>query len=526
MVGHAFLPAEIPAVSAETMATRTPLNEAEPQQYSGQTSRRRRRRHQPPRAPQSGQWQVPDQRELQIEPPLQQPQPREPPRQWRVQPDQELPAQLTEQIRLCQQRWRQQPQHFLAPRRSPSPFEYSDDPGSLACDGEAEPLCPQPRRAYLPLPVTPQPERPGSPSSPDHTGQQELRELMSGKKPGWFDGERSLESPLLSTVSTSAGPTPSIDEMAAVLPWPLDYVDRPASAQSTLSFPDSEVAHVADNGPPRVEEPTLPAQDRKVFVGGVPQDLGQDDLYAIFSEYAGVKKAWLQKCRTTNTSGPCAPQNHRGFGFIIFHEAAAVEKLLGNRFSRFIVLRTGRRLEVKRALSSNKITLGPSWQREEGSSAASSRRPSEHIQAPPQASSPPPAQVASWQGCPLPRSPGASVSESPTSMPMEAAPPSTLGPSWSLSPVASSTWIQNPDESTPRLTSMMRVGGQSLESPSVSLPAGPQTLLGVVPASPAVLLSGLPLMASESCRRHPGMEHSTKDWETILLQAMPDHYDD
>ena len=33
----------------------------------------------------------------------------------------------------------------------------------------------------------------------------------------------------------------------------------------------------------------------QVFVGGVPQDLNQDDLYAIFSEYAGVKKAWLQK---------------------------------------------------------------------------------------------------------------------------------------------------------------------------------------------------------------------------------------
>jgi hypothetical protein len=524
MVGQAFLSAEMPAVTTETMATRTPLNEAEPQQFSGQTSRRRRRRHQPPRAPQSGQWQLQDQHEPQKQPPLQQPQPSEPP-QWQVQPDQELPAQLTEQLRLCQQRWRQQPQHVVAPHRPPSPFESSDDLGFLAGDGEAEPLCPQPRRAFVPFPVTPQPERPGSPCSPDHLGQQELRELMSGTKPGWLDADRSLESPLLSTVSTSAGPTPSIDEMATVMPWPLDFGDRPASAQSTLSFPDSD-AHVADNYPSRSEEATLPAQDRKVFVGGVPQDLGQDELYAIFSEYAGVKKAWLQKCRTTNASGPCAPQNHRGFGFIIFHEAAAVEKLLGNRFSRFIVLRTGRRLEVKRALSSNKITLGPSWQREEGSSAASSRRPSEHNHVPPQASSPPLTQVASWQGCPLPRSPGVSVSEPAASMPTEAASSPSQGPSWSLSQVGSGTWIQNPDDATPRFSSMMRVGGP-LESPSVSVPAGPQTLLGVVPASPAVLLSGLPLMASESSRRHhPSMEHSPVDWETILLQAMPDHYDD
>ncbi|CAE6961688.1 unnamed protein product [Symbiodinium natans] len=100
------------------------------------------------------------------------------------------------------------------------------------------------------------------------------------------------------------------------------------------------------------------AQDRKVFVGGVPQDLNQDDLYAIFSEHAGVKKAWLQKCRTTDESGNGAsgPQNHRGFGFVIFHDALAIDELLGSAPSRFIVLRNGTKLEVKRALSSNKMS--------------------------------------------------------------------------------------------------------------------------------------------------------------------------
>lgn len=100
------------------------------------------------------------------------------------------------------------------------------------------------------------------------------------------------------------------------------------------------------------------AQDRKVFVGGVPQDLNQDDLYAIFSEYAGVKKAWLQKCRATDdnngTNNP--PQNHRGFGFVIFHDPNAIEELLGGSPSRFIVLRSGAKLEVKRALSSSKMS--------------------------------------------------------------------------------------------------------------------------------------------------------------------------
>lgn len=99
------------------------------------------------------------------------------------------------------------------------------------------------------------------------------------------------------------------------------------------------------------------AQDRKVFVGGVPQDLNQDDLYAIFSDFAGVKKAWLQKCRTADDPSTTASpqQNHRGFGFVIFHDAHAIDDLLGNASSRFIVLRNGNKLEVKRALSSNKM---------------------------------------------------------------------------------------------------------------------------------------------------------------------------
>ncbi len=42
-------------------------------------------------------------------------------------------------------------------------------------------------------------------------------------------------------------------------------------------------------------------------MGGVPQDLNQDDLYAIFSEYAGVKKAWLQKSGTFVTYGARNP---------------------------------------------------------------------------------------------------------------------------------------------------------------------------------------------------------------------------
>jgi len=96
------------------------------------------------------------------------------------------------------------------------------------------------------------------------------------------------------------------------------------------------------------------AQERKIFVGGVPQDVTQDDLYSMFSEYAGVKKAWLQKYRIAENN--CAPpHNHRGFGFVIFHDAQAIEDLLGKDSSRLLVLRNGVQVEIKRAVSSNKM---------------------------------------------------------------------------------------------------------------------------------------------------------------------------
>lgn len=89
-----------------------------------------------------------------------------------------------------------------------------------------------------------------------------------------------------------------------------------------------------------------------MFVGGIPQTMTQDDLYAIFSEVAGVKKAWLQRQRTAVTT-MAPPRNHRGFGFVIFHDGTAVEKLLGKGISRFYPLADGRKLEIKRAVSSS-----------------------------------------------------------------------------------------------------------------------------------------------------------------------------
>merc|ERR1712060_682150 len=50
-----------------------------------------------------------------------------------------------------------------------------------------------------------------------------------------------------------------------------------------------------------------------------------------------------------------SPHNHRGFGFVIFEDANAIELLLGNAQSRFLILPDGRKLEVKRAVSSSNM---------------------------------------------------------------------------------------------------------------------------------------------------------------------------
>lgn len=85
---------------------------------------------------------------------------------------------------------------------------------------------------------------------------------------------------------------------------------------------------------------------RKIFVGGVPQNMTESELFNTFSEFAPVRKAWLQQYRVSPH-----PFNHRGFGFVLFFRACSVDGLLGNEESSVIHIRGGARLEVKRALS-------------------------------------------------------------------------------------------------------------------------------------------------------------------------------
>jgi len=187
----------------------------------------------------------------------------------------------------------------------------------------------------------------------------------------FLDGGRRVDS----FVSTCAGPTPGPEDRAATPAheragtpgWPhLDSFDAasfdggsiggvaPAPIVSPVPRPTArqvQETEIIDEG-----RPMLPAQVRKIFVGGIPQSMTQEDFGAVFSQYGRVKRAWLQRHRATDRAagggGGAAQRNHRGFGFVIFHDSSAVERLLGVGASCFITLGDGRRLEVKRAVSS------------------------------------------------------------------------------------------------------------------------------------------------------------------------------
>jgi hypothetical protein len=183
----------------------------------------------------------------------------------------------------------------------------------------------------------------------------ELRELFK-ETPKSFT---AADTRPLSSVSTSAGCTPSPESR----PVSGQRAPTPQSPGFDKNLKDDDDKY-AQNKAPR----------HKVFVGGVPQDLDQDDLKKFFSEIAPVKKAWMQKHKGTV---PNTMQKHRGFGFVIFHEASSVDRLLGNQPSRFLSLKDGRRIEVKRAVSSTDMRSGES---DYGNSAQQPRQPGAQAQ--------------------------------------------------------------------------------------------------------------------------------------------------
>merc|ERR1719291_1005702 len=108
-------------------------------------------------------------------------------------------------------------------------------------------------------------------------------------------------------------------------------------------------------GAPGLGHAATDAQQRKVFVGGVPQDMEAKDLIDIFGEYGDVQQAWVQRFRKNAATKNGTKHSHRGFGFVVFLEPASVYRLLGLSPNRMLSLEGGRRLEVKRAVSSSAL---------------------------------------------------------------------------------------------------------------------------------------------------------------------------
>lgn len=84
----------------------------------------------------------------------------------------------------------------------------------------------------------------------------------------------------------------------------------------------------------------------KVYVAGIAWDCSEEDLADYFKKFGSVAGTMIQKDKFTGRS--------RGFGFVIFDDAEAVENCLARADQLEI---KGRRLEVKRALAKGSAVL-------------------------------------------------------------------------------------------------------------------------------------------------------------------------
>lgn len=209
------------------------------------------------------------------------------------------------------------------------------------------PRCPQPRRV---LPGCPAPDRFASedPRSPHSLGTDlvacsEFREVFEEShdtiEP--LDAIGKLHQRPLSSVSTSAGPTPTPEVFGGSVSGAL--AQAPATPEKLAQPPGARAAERA--------------QPNKLFVGGIPQQMTQEELARVLSQIGRVERAWLQKRRYSQAHQTASALTHRGFGFALFESEAAVDRWLGGSSSRFLELQDweGRRLEVKKAVDSKEI---------------------------------------------------------------------------------------------------------------------------------------------------------------------------
>jgi hypothetical protein len=247
--------------------------------------------------------------------------------------------------------------------------------------------------------------------------------------------------------------------------------------------------------------------------------MNQDDLFNLFNGLAAVERAWLQHHRRDSfEAGP--GKKHRGFGFVVFKDESALDQLLGKHyFSKFMRLPSGRTLEVKRALSSNDIL-----EIEGGSGDEPSQQLRREALQEEQPSLPP-------QTCAF-VVPLAGPGLWPI-VPFLAAPPGTA----TVAPAASAEAATAVATACEAATSTAAAG--LAETSSLMIP--PPALLMAIPllalgASLARRSGGL-LAACECGGSSPpdgpcseeqarATEAERRSLEALLLQAMPDHYEE
>ncbi|KAL3840805.1 hypothetical protein ACJIZ3_025396 [Penstemon smallii] len=134
----------------------------------------------------------------------------------------------------------------------------------------------------------------------------------------------------------------------------LDKISGRPRGFGFITFADPEVAdkvlqedHVIDGRAVEVKR-TVPREDmnvrggapktKKIFVGGLPLSLYDDDLKEYFSSFGNVVEHQIMMDRDTGRS--------RGFGFVTFENEDAVEQILSNGRMHEI---GGKQVEIKRA---------------------------------------------------------------------------------------------------------------------------------------------------------------------------------
>jgi hypothetical protein len=236
-------------------------------------------------------------------------------------------------------------------------------------------------------------------------------------------------------------------------------------------------------------------QIRKVFVGGIPQTVDSNDLFRLFSNVGKVKKAWMQMFHAERHVSNA--RKHRGFGFVIFSQEDAVDKLLGEDFSRFVTFGDGLQLEIKRAVGKVAAAALASDLHQTPQGTLKAKRTS--TTTPPALSK---LEAVSVSPAPFLNTPPLDAyADLPTVPPF---------PPWGT-PAAESS-----DAPSMALTS----GWRPTAPPRRSQMAPPQQLIAQhAPYAPLPNINALV---------HPlnPLPQNQQDLAQMLLQAMPDHYDD